>query len=63
MLDKARLDAQGTIDELDLVFPCPMDRSLLGKLGMAPEDFQRIAVENTTDEAVLAALSKAGAPV
>ena len=60
MLDKARLDAAATIDAFDLVYPCPMDKQLLSKLNVSAETFQRIAVANTTDDAVLQALAKEG---
>lgn len=60
MLDKARLDAQGTIGELDLVYPCPMDQRLLQQLGIAATTFQAIATTHTTDEEVLQALADAG---
>ncbi len=56
MLDKARLQAAGTIDQFDLDYPCPMDQQLLGKLGLDSATFQKIAVENTTDDAVVAAM-------
>jgi hypothetical protein len=61
MLDKARLDAEGTIGELDLVYPCPMDQRLLQQLGIAPATFQTIATTHSTDDDVLQALADAGA--
>jgi Domain of unknown function (DUF5069) len=61
MLDKARLKAEGTIAEFDLEYPCPMDQQCLAKLGVSSQVFQTIAVEQSTDEGVLAALKAAGA--
>jgi hypothetical protein len=63
MIDKARLDAAGTIDEYDLVYPCPMDRSLLRKLNIEAPDFQQIAVSAQTDDEILAALESRGITV
>lgn len=63
MIDKARLDAAGEIEAFDLVYPCPMDRQLLGRLGVDAPMFQRIATQNETDEAIVKALQEAGAAV
>lgn len=61
MIDKARLEAAGEIEALDLEYPCPMDQSLLAKLGIDAETFQKIAVENAEDVAILEALRTVGA--
>jgi hypothetical protein len=61
MLDKARLDAQGTIADFDLVYPCPMDQRLLKQLNLDPKVFQQMAVTHHSDEAVLTAMAEAGA--
>jgi hypothetical protein len=63
MLDKARLEAAGTIDIFDLDFPCPMDQRLLAQLNLDAKTFQQIAVENQDDAAVLKALQSKGVPV
>ena len=61
MLDKARLKHEGTIDHFDLVYPCPMDQRLLEQLQVSSDTFQQIAIDNTTDNAVVDALKEAGA--
>ncbi|MGE0201929.1 MAG: DUF5069 domain-containing protein [Candidatus Melainabacteria bacterium] len=65
MIDKARLEAAGTIDALDLEYPCPMDQTLLAQLGIDGATFQQIALEAENDEAILARLNaiKAGQAV
>ena len=60
MIDKARLDAAGTIEQFDLEYPCPLDRQLLSRLGVDSVTFQTIAVENTSDEAIVAQLRDKG---
>ena len=61
MIDKARLEAEGTIDQLDLEYPCPMDRGLLSQLGVDGKTFQKIAVESKSDDEVVKKLLEAGA--
>lgn len=61
MIDKARLEAAGEIEEFDLDFPCPMDQRLLQKLGVEAKVFQNIAVSSTTDEQILFELQRVGA--
>jgi hypothetical protein len=61
MIDKARLEKEGKIDEFDLEFPCPMDQSLLRDLNVSAEAFQNIAVSASTDEQVLFELERIGA--
>ncbi len=53
MIDKARLEAEGTIDEFDLEYPCPMDQRLLADLGISGKDFQAIVVESASDKEIL----------
>lgn len=60
MIDKARLEAAGTIDTFDLDYPCPMDQGLLAKLGMDGKTFQKIAVNSPNDDAILEALKTRG---
>lgn len=61
MIDKARLDAAGTIDEYDLEYPCPMDRRLLNQLNIDGNTFQQIATQAQTDEQIIEALRAKGA--
>jgi hypothetical protein len=63
MIDKARLDAAGEIDQLDLEYPCPMDQRLLRELGVDGETFQRIAVSAKTDDEIVQELKQIGARV
>jgi hypothetical protein len=63
MIDKARLDAEGTIDQFDLEYPCPMDQSCLSRLGVDAEVFQQIAVTASSDDQVLKQLRDVGAQV
>jgi hypothetical protein len=60
MIDKARLEANGEIDQYDLEYPCPMDQSLLRQLGVDGKIFQNIAVSASTDEQVLFELERLG---
>lgn len=61
MIDKARLEAHGQIDEYDLEYPCPMDQGLLRQLNVDSKTFQNIAVSASTDEQVLFELQRVGA--
>lgn len=60
MIDKARLEAAGEIEALDLEYPCPMDQRLLRQLGVESDVFQRIAVSASTDEQVMFELERLG---
>lgn len=61
MIDKARLEAAGEIDQYDLEYPCPMDQSLLRQLGVDAQSFQHIAVSSGSDEQILSELKRVGA--
>ena len=61
MIDKARLEAAGEIDQYDLDYPCPMDQRLLGQLNVDAKTFQNIAVSANTDEQILFELQRIGA--
>jgi hypothetical protein len=61
MIDKARLEAKGEIEQYDLEYPCPMDQGLLRQLNVDPQVFQNIAVSASTDEQVLFELQRVGA--
>lgn len=63
MIDKARLEAAGTIDTFDLEYPCPMDQRCLQQLGIDSKTFQQIAVTAEDDASILAELKKLGAAV
>jgi len=63
MIDKARLEANGEIDALDLEYPCPMDQRLLSEMGVDPDKFQELAVGATTDEQIIVALKNLGVKV
>jgi hypothetical protein len=60
MIDKARLEAAGEIDQYDLEYPCPMDQGLLRQLGLDGKTFQQIAVNAKNDAEVLSALQQHG---
>lgn len=63
MIDKARLEAAGEIEPLDLEYPCPMDQQLLAELGLDGKAFQKIAVDAQTDDEILSALKQHGVGV
>ena len=47
MSDKARAKADGTID--DYIYPCPIDRRVLGELGISADEFIDMSVSSDTD--------------
>ena len=47
MSDKARAKSDGTID--DYIYPCPIDKRVLGELGISADEFMRIAATSATD--------------
>lgn len=61
MIDKARLEASGEIDQYDLEYPCPIDQNLLRHLGIEAKTFQNIAVSASSDDQVLYELRQVGA--
>ena len=61
MIDKARLEAAGEIEQYDLEYPCPMDQRLLGQLNVDAKVFQKIAVSSNTDQQILFELERIGA--
>jgi Domain of unknown function (DUF5069) len=60
MIDKARLEKNGEIDQFDLEYPCPMDQGLLRQLGISAELFQQIVTSSSDDALVIEELKKAG---
>lgn len=61
MIDKARLQAAGAIEQFDLEYPCPVDRGLLEQLGVSGADFQQIVVQAKTDDDVIDELKRRNA--
>ncbi|MDH4378561.1 MAG: DUF5069 domain-containing protein [Vampirovibrionales bacterium] len=61
MIDKSRLEAEGTITALDLEYPCPMDQRLLSQLGVDAKTFQAITTHANSDAEIIEALQTAGA--
>ena len=51
MFDKARAARDGTIH--DYLYPCPMDRGVLERWGIAPDDFDAAVRTHRTDAAIL----------
>jgi Domain of unknown function (DUF5069) len=49
--DKARAAAAGTIH--DYIYPCPMDRGVMERWGITPEQFNDAIAKHTTDDAIL----------
>ncbi|HUY40244.1 MAG TPA: DUF5069 domain-containing protein [Candidatus Dormibacteraeota bacterium] len=51
VFDKARAAAAGAIH--DYIYPCPMDRGVLERWGVTPEQFNAAIRAHTTDEEIL----------
>jgi hypothetical protein len=60
MIDKARAARAGSIG--DYLYPCPIDRTCLRRLGLGAETFADIASTLVDDEGVLAELRRRGIP-
>jgi hypothetical protein len=50
--DKGRAAAAGTI--YDYIYPCPMDKGVMERWGITPEQFDAALAAHKTDEALLA---------
>ena len=50
VFDKARASANDTI--FDYIYPCPMDKGVMERWGITPEEFDEAIERNTTDEAI-----------
>jgi hypothetical protein len=50
--DKARAAAAGTIH--DYIYPCPMDKGVMERWGITPEQFNDAIKANASDDALLA---------
>lgn len=51
VFDKARASANGTI--FDYIYPCPMDKGVMERWGIAPEDFDAAISTHTSDDSIL----------
>ena len=60
MIDKARAARAGTLG--DFIYPCPVDRACLTRLGLDAKTFADVASEFTRDGAILAELRRLGVP-
>lgn len=56
MSDKARAKADGTIG--DYIYPCPVDRRVLGELGMSADEFLNAATSAAGDAALIERIRK-----
>jgi hypothetical protein len=54
--DKARAAAAGTIH--DYIYPCPMDKGVLERWGVTPDEFDGAVKKYQTDSALLAWLKE-----
>ncbi len=59
-MDKARLKAQGKLDDLYLLYPCPQDQALHKQLGIDSNTFMQIVANSRSDQDVLTALRARG---
>ncbi len=50
LFDKARAAADGTI--FDYIYPCPMDKGVLERWSLTPEQFDDAIRTETTDDAI-----------
>jgi hypothetical protein len=50
VFDKARAAANGTI--YDYIYPCPMDKGVMDRWGVTPDEFDDAINVHTTDEAI-----------
>jgi len=50
VFDKARAAANDTI--YDYIYPCPMDKGVMDRWGITPEEFDSALQEHRTDEAI-----------
>ncbi|HVA38197.1 MAG TPA: DUF5069 domain-containing protein [Candidatus Dormibacteraeota bacterium] len=60
MADKARASVAGTIGEY--IYPCPMDKGFLERLGVTPEQFTSWVEQGKDDAALAAALDERTTP-
>lgn len=50
LFDKARAAAAGTI--FDYIYPCPMDKGVMERWGISPDEFDQASKVHATDEAI-----------
>ena len=51
VFDKARASANGTIH--DYIYPCPMDKGVMERWGVTPQEFDAAIRADTTDDRIL----------
>lgn len=52
VFDKARAAKDGTI--FDYIYPCPMDKGVMDRWGISPEQFDAAVNRHQTDDGILA---------
>ena len=52
VFDKARASAAGTIH--DYIYPCPMDKGVLERWGVTPDEFDAAIRRHPSDDTILA---------
>jgi hypothetical protein len=60
VFDKARARANGTQD--GYIYPCPMDRAMMQRWGISPNEFTAAVGEHSSDDQILTWLSGRVAP-
>lgn len=60
VFDKARASANGTIH--DYIYPCPMDKGVMERWGVTPQEFDAAIRTHTSDEQILAWLKERATP-
>ena len=60
VFDKARASANDTI--YDYIYPCPMDKGVMERWGITPEQFDAAIKTNPTDEGILQWLRERATP-
>lgn len=56
VFDKARAAQNATIH--DYVYPCPMDKGVMERWGISPDEFTQAVRAHTTDDSILAWLQQ-----
>lgn len=60
LIDKARASLAGTI--YDYIYPCPMDRGVMQRWGITPEQFEATLRRHADDEEILGWLLQHASP-
>ncbi len=50
LFDKARASAAGTI--FDYIYPCPMDKGVMERWGISPDEFDEAIAAHASDQAI-----------